>query len=1333
MITYTEDVINVYQSSKDASQNGRIVYVIDGMDNRTDITYALGTNPEVYTKVGPMANNINYPLNTCVLPIPLVKRVTSTNGVAGTQTLEYGYRELDAQMTGGGLIGFAETSVMNSSTGELTTTSIKHRQDKKYWLPRYTYITKTLDDKESWVSIRHRVVDVNNTYFIHEADRLCVDYDGNTTIIMNEYDSENGCLLEHIEESDWDDMEIYKSVVYSDYVKKSGMWLPKTVIKEQKHTDDPSPYSSKTSFEYDDQGNVLTKVENDDTPMALTTTSTYDVYGNCLSSVSTGKGITGIREITEYNDYDPSGRFVIKGYQVPDEAVNTFTYDIWGNMLTESDETEPSNILTTRHTYDKWGRLLSSVAPDGTKTESTTGWGNGNDKKYYVLEKKSETPWLLTWYDNAGHEVLQQTFGPKNVLISKATEYNEKGKVKKVTNVNGKFSMTESFTYDDLGRMQTDKLSSGKETTYSYGNRSVTTTIAGRSSTKTTDAWGNVKTSTDAMGNVVEYYYYSNGKPSSVTTNGSTVTMEYDVAGNQISLTDPDAGTITYKYAADGTLLEQTDARGVLKRNTYDALGRLEGIHCGGYTIKYGYGTSGYKKLRLTSKKLGVHNIQYDYDKYGRLVTEKLNIRAKGSYKTSYEYDTRNRLAKTIYPGGLVVEYQYDDYGHKIKTIADGKKVLSLDSYDGLCTENAFLGKVFLRRTIDANGYEKEAKLTKTPDISISKNGIDKGGEFSSNGLEYGQVDDKIFDEFRGGNFIIGRLETTIDQHDVNYDPLTDNLLARKRYNQNVEVFGYDDLDRLVSVSKSTAQSVTDTGDLTETMSITYAPNGNILSKTGLGEYTYNSTVKPHAVMSVDNTDALISSDALNTEFNSFGKISSIEDDNRRLSFTYGPDLQRMYTTMTKDGQEERITVYAGNYEKITEHDITREFYYLDGGVIIVKENDEFKPYLSFTDNLGSILSVVDEDGTIVFHASYDAWGSQSLRWNPVNGLKMHRGYTGHEMLPEFGIINMNGRLYDPVLGRFFSPDNYVQMPDNSQNFNRYSYCLNNPLKYTDPSGELWWLAPVIGAYFGGSVINKNFNPLKWDYGNWKTYAGITVGSSSAAIGAAVASLGTIMANTMSIAISSFIYSVGTNLYTGGESPVSINFGFCSYDVTNDTFGYLGKNGNSKLENICYFLGAMENLHDINNISNSTTTRMYTQTTEDGHFDIISHTALVSENGNDILMSYGPNDYLIKKHGMKGFAFEFRKSTSHYDTHIGEGIVSDRLTLNSKLFNRLRNFSELFPYQGVSSNCVNWASIGLWLNGIPNIGIHPFVLHATVEIFNSNIYRIFESQMLYYK
>ncbi|MDO5666026.1 MAG: RHS repeat-associated core domain-containing protein [Bacteroidia bacterium] len=112
---------------------------------------------------------------------------------------------------------------------------------------------------------------------------------------------------------------------------------------------------------------------------------------------------------------------------------------------------------------------------------------------------------------------------------------------------------------------------------------------------------------------------------------------------------------------------------------------------------------------------------------------------------------------------------------------------------------------------------------------------------------------------------------------------------------------------------------------------------------------------------------------------------------------------------------------------------------------------------------------------------SYDAWGR--LR-NPVTqvayvpgrepALFLGRGYTGHEHLPWFGLVNMNARLYDPLLGRFLSPDPYVQNPFMTQNYNRYTYAMNNPLVYIDQDGELAWFIPVIvgaliGGYIGGS------------------------------------------------------------------------------------------------------------------------------------------------------------------------------------------------------------------------------------------------------------------------
>ena len=130
----------------------------------------------------------------------------------------------------------------------------------------------------------------------------------------------------------------------------------------------------------------------------------------------------------------------------------------------------------------------------------------------------------------------------------------------------------------------------------------------------------------------------------------------------------------------------------------------------------------------------------------------------------------------------------------------------------------------------------------------------------------------------------------------------------------------------------------------------------------------------------------------------------------------------------------------------------------------------------SVTDRLGSYTDIMDGEGNRVFEANYDAWGKQTVSRNIIGFI---RGYTGHEMLPEFGLINMNGRMYDPLLARFLSPDDFVQMPYSPQSYNRYSYCLNNPLKYTDPSGELFGSDRLLCAVFGfvsGYMSNAIFS-----------------------------------------------------------------------------------------------------------------------------------------------------------------------------------------------------------------------------------------------------------------
>ena len=246
--------------------------------------------------------------------------------------------------------------------------------------------------------------------------------------------------------------------------------------------------------------------------------------------------------------------------------------------------------------------------------------------------------------------------------------------------------------------------------------------------------------------------------------------------------------------------------------------------------------------------------------------------------------------------------------------------------------------------------------------------------------------------------------------------------------------------------------------------------------------------------------------------FTTFNKIQEIEGENTsdgqlyRQEFTYGPGRSRKQVETYKDGQLHKSKIYAGaNYEEVINHETgkTKKYHYIRGSTgltaVFTANDDSAKTdnlYYIHTDYLGSVLCLSDEAGNPIERYSFDAWGH---RRNPTNwsqwhedstGFVINRGFTGHEHMDVFGLINMNGRVYDPDLGRFLSPDPYVQMPDNSQNFNRYSYALNNPLKYTDPSGYVMqehprydsWEKNITGAGLGFiEMARKATKPITFD------------------------------------------------------------------------------------------------------------------------------------------------------------------------------------------------------------------------------------------------------------
>jgi RHS repeat-associated protein len=127
-----------------------------------------------------------------------------------------------------------------------------------------------------------------------------------------------------------------------------------------------------------------------------------------------------------------------------------------------------------------------------------------------------------------------------------------------------------------------------------------------------------------------------------------------------------------------------------------------------------------------------------------------------------------------------------------------------------------------------------------------------------------------------------------------------------------------------------------------------------------------------------------------------------------------------------------------------------------------------------------------------------------------------------------FGLINMNGRVYDPMTSSFLSVDNYVQDPSSTQNFNRYAYCMNNPLKYTDPDGE--WIQYLIGGLLGawnGYSIGKAAGLNGWDL------VLSTVGG--AAVGVATAGIGTVVSNAFSnVALGTIMGGAASGAVSGG-------------------------------------------------------------------------------------------------------------------------------------------------------------------------------------------------------
>ena len=150
-------------------------------------------------------------------------------------------------------------------------------------------------------------------------------------------------------------------------------------------------------------------------------------------------------------------------------------------------------------------------------------------------------------------------------------------------------------------------------------------------------------------------------------------------------------------------------------------------------------------------------------------------------------------------------------------------------------------------------------------------------------------------------------------------------------------------------------------------------------------------------------------------------------------------------------------------------------------GVYIQKADETTATRYFHTDHLGSIAVITKETPEVVERLSYDAWGQRRQpngAPDPSGSItsEASRGFTGHEHLADVGLIHMNGRVYDPLLARFGTPDPMTENPFSTQGWNRYSYVGNSPVNFTDPTGYCFmgcFWKPMFKAI--GNFFQKNW------------------------------------------------------------------------------------------------------------------------------------------------------------------------------------------------------------------------------------------------------------------
>lgn len=850
-----------------------------------------------------------------------------------------------------------------------------------------------------------------------------------------------------------------------------------------------SPSGRYLSFSYDGSNRIIQATDN----IGRLVDYAYDTSGR-LAYVADVNQHVPVPGVYPHGCVQDNSSLLANGFPAwtANCPVTAYTYNDKHQLLTAQD---PRGIVFLANQYDSSGRVTQQTFPDGTSyTFSWTPWninqtrtastgGSGGtpvtdvlafrycgicgegymalikqvditDQLGHVREVKFSQYGYLTSdaYDiNGFNEVYQYQYYADNLLqqvtdpLGRVTsfDYDLYGNTAKVNKFNiattlyyydNQYSQligvtdplnhTTTYARDYQGNLVNlmDPLLNSTITTYSPQGQPLTVTDPLGHQVKFTYSGPDVTAITDAVGNVTTRFVDNAGRLLWVKDAlGNQSSFQYDAANQLTQTTDPGGNVIKYQHDLVGNLLSVTDPKNGVTSYTYNTMNRvISRTDPLQRKVTDTYDNAG-RILTVTDRRGKV--TQFTYDTLGRRQTVKYGVVGSSSESSvTYAYEPSTNLIQTLTDSGAgTITYGYDSLDH-LNSYATPQGTISY-IYDnaGRRTNMTVQGQPQITYT-----YDNANRLTQvTQGSSNTIIGYDNASRRTSLTLPNGATASYTYDgdahltgiTYKHGANTLGTLAYAYDPNGNRTS--TTGTLARTNLPEPIT---------LNSLSYDAANQLTQFGD----SPLTYDANGNVLND-GANAYTWNAR---NQLLTVNSSANLL--------YNQLGERT------KNLAAT-----QFLY-----DGanvvQEQPSGGGTNNL--------------IGGGVDeFFSRTDSTGTYSPLTDALGNVVALTDSNGTIQTQYTYDPFGNTTST-GPASSNDFQ--YTGRENDGN-GLYYYRARYYNPRLGRFISQD---PAGFSGGSTNLYSYALNSPANFRDPSGKnpcvVGGLLGVIG-YNGYQIYNE--------------------------------------------------------------------------------------------------------------------------------------------------------------------------------------------------------------------------------------------------------------------